>query len=58
MSNVIAKISGWLQFAFMAANQVALQGSIHGWAGWLTTIASLAAAIGIHAASESTPAVK
>jgi len=47
-----AKVFGWLQFGLQAANQIFGQ-PVHGWAGWLTSIASLAAAVGIHAASNT-----
>jgi hypothetical protein len=48
-----AKIAGWLQFAVVTLGQVQASGTPHGWAGWLTEIASLAAAVGIHAASNT-----
>ena len=53
MNSVWAKIAGWLQFALQAGNQVTTAGSPHGWAAWLTTLASLAAAVGIHAAAST-----
>lgn len=53
MSHVFAKLGGWLQFAVTTVGQVSASGAPHGWAGWLTEIASLAAAVGIHAASNT-----
>ena len=52
-TSLFAKIFGWAQFVIQAGNQVASAGTPHGWAGWLTTIASLAAAIGIHGAANT-----
>jgi len=52
MRHWLAKITGWTQFALVAGNQAFGQ-PIHGWQGWLTTIASLAAGVGIHAASST-----
>ena len=43
---------GWMQFGMQASSQVFSTG-VHGWQGWLTSIASLAAAVGIHAASST-----
>jgi hypothetical protein len=51
-THLIAKIFGWLQFGLQVGNQVFSQ-PIHGWPGWLASIASLAAAVGIHAASNT-----
>lgn len=49
-----AKIFGWIQFCVTAAAQVLTQpGAVHGWQGWVTSIASLAAAIGIHGAAST-----
>lgn len=53
MNNVLAKIFGWLQFGITAGSQIFGQAPVHGWAGWLTSIASFAAAIGIHAAGST-----
>jgi hypothetical protein len=50
MNGILAKIFGWLQFASSVGSQVG-QGAPHGWAQWLYLIGSLAAAVGIHAAS-------
>lgn len=50
---LFGKIFGWVQFGLTAASQVITPATTHGWAGWVTSIASLAAAIGIHAASSS-----
>lgn len=53
-SHVLAKIGGWAQFALNLLGQVQQSGSApHGWAGWLSMIGSLAAAVGIHAASNT-----
>jgi len=52
MTHILAKTLGWLQFGITAAGQV-FSSAPHGWAGWLTSLASLAAAIGIHAASST-----
>lgn len=57
MNGVLGKIMGWLQFGLVAAGQVTQGGAPHGWAGWLTTIASLAVAVGTHAASNVGQAV-
>jgi hypothetical protein len=51
-THLIAKIFGWIQFGLQVGNQVFSQ-PVHGWAGWLASIASLAAAVGIHAASNT-----
>lgn len=51
-THVMSKIFGWLQFALTAGTQV-FAAPVHGWQGWLTSIASLAAAVGIHAASST-----
>lgn len=47
-----AKILGWLQFGVTAATQILSQ-PIHGWQGWLTTVASGMAAVAIHASSST-----
>jgi len=53
-SHVLAKIMGWLQFGMGALGQVTQSGGTpHGWAAWLTMLASLGAAIGIHASSNT-----
>lgn len=52
MTHWFAKIFGWAQFGVTAAVQIFAQ-PVHGWQGWLTAIASLAAAVGIHAASNT-----
>lgn len=54
-NHVLAKLFGWLQFATNTAGQIAQSGSAapHGWAAWLQFAASLAAAVGIHAASNT-----
>jgi hypothetical protein len=52
MTHWFAKIFGWGQFALTAGTQIFAQ-PVHGWAGWLTSVASFAAAIGIHAASST-----
>lgn len=51
MNGTLGKIAGWAQFGLVLFGQFAQQGTPHGWAGWLTSIASLAAAVGIHASS-------
>ena len=52
--STLAKIFGWIQFGITAANQVFnTPGGVHGWTGWLVSIASLAAAIGIHGAAST-----
>jgi hypothetical protein len=51
MNGTLAKIGGWAQFGLALFGQFAQAGTPHGWAGWLASIASLAAAVGIHAAS-------
>lgn len=53
MSKTLAIIGGWAQFGLQLLSGFAANGTPHGWAGWLTTIASLAAAVGIHAASNT-----
>lgn len=52
MNNLLAKIMGWTQFGMTAATQV-FSTQPHGWQGWLVSFASLAAGIGIHAASST-----
>jgi len=51
MNGILGKIGGWAQFGLTLFAQFANGGTPHGWAGWLVSIASLAAAIGIHASS-------
>lgn len=48
-----AKIAGWAQFGLQILSGAKSGGVPHGWAGWLTYAASLAAAIGIHGASNT-----
>lgn len=50
--SLIAKVFGWLQFLLPVVSSIATTG-VHGVAGWLTTIGTLAGAIGIHAASST-----
>lgn len=52
MSHWLAKIGGWAQFGLVTLSQLA-QSAPHGWAQWLTVVASGLAAIGIHAASNT-----
>lgn len=52
MTSLFAKIFGWFQFVAVAGSQIFGQ-PVHGWQGWLTGLASLAAAVGIHAASST-----
>jgi len=52
MSHWLAKIVGWGQFGIVTIGQLA-QAQPHGWAQWLTVVASGLAAIGIHAASNT-----
>jgi hypothetical protein len=53
MTHVIAKIGGWAQFGLQMLGQLGQSGTPHNWMGWLTMAGSLAAAIGIHAASNT-----
>ena len=54
MTHILAKIFGWTQFGVTAITQlVSAQGAPHGVFGWLTLLGSLAAAVGIHAASST-----
>jgi len=53
MTHVIAKIGGWAQFILTLLGQLSAAGAPHGFWGWLTVIASGAAAVGIHAASNT-----
>jgi hypothetical protein len=53
MTHILAKIGGWAQFGLTLLAGFANQGVPHGWASWLTAIASLAAAVGIHASSNT-----
>ena len=53
IKSVVAKVGGWLQFATVAASQLATQGTPHGFAGWAVLIGSLLGAVGIHAASNT-----
>lgn len=52
-NSVWGKIGGWAAFALGLLGQVAQSGGPHGWAGWLSTIGGLLAAVGIHAASNT-----
>lgn len=52
--STFAKIFGWAQFVITAGSQIFGQPSaVHGWQGWLTSIASLAVAIGVHGAAST-----
>lgn len=51
MNGVLGKISGWAAFLLSLAGSVTANGAPHGIGGWLQLIGGLAAAIGIHAAS-------
>lgn len=53
MNHWLAKIMGWTQFGLQALQQVSQSGQPHGWASWVTTIASGALAVGMHAASNT-----
>jgi hypothetical protein len=54
MTHWFAKIFGWSQFVMTAISQIASSNPVsHGWQGWVTGIASLAVAIGVHAASST-----
>ena len=53
MKSILAKVGGWLQFAATATGQLGNTATPHGWAQWLLTLASLAGAVGIHAASNT-----
>ena len=50
---LIAKIFGWVQFLLPAAAAVATTGGPHGTAAWAGFAASLATAVGVHAASST-----
>ena len=50
--HILAKISGWGMFGLQLVQQVS-SNAPHGASSWLTTIAGLMAAIGIHAASST-----
>ena len=52
MTHILAKIGGWAQFGLTLLTQLA-SSQPHGWAQWLTVLASGAAAVGIHAASST-----
>ena len=52
MTHVLAKISGWAQFGLTLLSQFA-SNQPHGWSQWLVAIASGAAAVGIHASSNT-----
>jgi hypothetical protein len=53
MNHWLAKIAGWTQFGLTALNQLSQAGTPHGWAAWLTTIASGVLAVGVHAAAKT-----
>ena len=53
MTHVLAKIGGWAQFALQLLAQFSQAGTPHGWAQWLTVVASGLAAVGIHAAANT-----
>lgn len=50
---LIAKALGWLQFAATTLGSVFVHGIPVGIGGWLGVVGSLAAAVGIHAASST-----
>ncbi len=52
-AHVLAKVFGWAQFILQLVNQAAHGGLPHGPGGWIGLIGSLAAAVGIHAASST-----
>jgi hypothetical protein len=52
MVQILSKVGAWAQFGLTLLTQLATQ-QPHGWAQWLTVIASGAAAVGIHAASNT-----
>lgn len=52
-TSVLAKIFAWAQFLAAVIAQATQGGLPHGVGGWLTLLASLAAAVGIHAASNT-----
>jgi hypothetical protein len=52
-THVYAKIFGWAQFLLAILNQATQGGLPHGAGGWIGLIGSLAAAVGIHAASNT-----
>lgn len=53
MTHVLAKIGGWAQFGLQLLASFSSNPAPHGWAQWLTVIASGLAAVGIHAASST-----
>jgi hypothetical protein len=52
-THLIGKIFGWAQFLLQVLAQATQGGLPHGAGGWIGLIGSLAAAIGIHAASNT-----
>jgi hypothetical protein len=52
VTHILSKIGGWTQFGLTLITQLS-QSQPHGWAQWLTILASGAAAVGIHAASST-----
>ena len=50
--SLFAKISGWSMFGLQLAQQF-LSNAPHGASSWITSIAGLLAAVGIHAASST-----
>jgi hypothetical protein len=52
MTHWLAKIGGWAQFALTLIGTFA-NNQPHGWAQWVTALASGLAAVGIHAASST-----
>ena len=52
-SSITAKVFGWAQFGLQLLTSIGQGSAPHGWAQWLTFGSSLAAAIGIHASSNT-----
>lgn len=55
-SSTISKVAGWASFAALLLQGFLTQQAqtpAHGWAQWLTAVAGLAAAVGIHASSST-----
>jgi hypothetical protein len=52
-THLVAKVFGWAQFLLTVLAQATQGGVPHSAGGWIGLIGSLAAAVGIHAASNT-----
>ena len=52
-SALVGKVMGWGQFALQCFAQLATAGLPHNAIGWVSTLGSLAMAVGVHAAAST-----